>query len=128
MKLYTSGEDYLEAILTLGKELPVVRSVDVARKLGLTKSSVSHAMRTLREGGYLTMNGSRYIELTDAEREIADRIYERHCLFRIWLIGMGVSPQTADVDACRIEHCVSEKTFAKLKEHFAEWQSDKMSG
>lgn len=114
-RLHASGEDYLEAILVLQKS-GRVRSIDVARHLGVTKPSVSHAVSLLRDGGFLTMDGDYTLRLTDLGQETAERIYERHCFFRDHLIAAGVDPVTADEDACRIEHAISEESFARLRE------------
>ena len=94
MKLHASGEDYLEAILVLQKKLGMVRSVDVARHLEVTKPSVCHAVATLREGGFLTMDSDYFLHLTDVGREVAEKIYERHCFFTEQLIAAGVDPKT----------------------------------
>ena len=114
-RLHASGEDYLEAILVLQKS-GRVRSIDVARHLGVTKPSVSHAVSLLRDGGFLTMDGDYTLRLTDLGQETAERIYERHCFFLDHLIAAGVDPVTADEDACRIEHAISEESFARLRE------------
>ena len=114
-RLHASGEDYLEAILVLQKS-GRVRSIDVARHLGVTKPSVSHAVSLLRDGGFLTMDGDYTLRLTDLGQETAERIYERHCFFCYHLIAAGVDPVTADEDACRIEHAISEESFARLRE------------
>ncbi len=116
MKLYASGEDYLEAILVLKNKLGMVRSVDVARHLEVTKPSVCHAVATLRDGGFLTMDDDYFLHLTDVGREVAEKIYERHCFFTEQLIAAGVDPKTAEADACRIEHIISDESFSRLKE------------
>ena len=118
MKIQESAENYLEAILVLKQEKGLVRSIDIAHHLEFSKPSVSRAMSLLRENGYVTMERDGcWIELTQAGREIAERIYERHQLVRDWLIALGVSPETAAEDACRIEHDISEESFERLKEH-----------
>ena len=116
MKLHASGEDYLETILVLQKKLGMVRSVDVARHLEVTKPSVSHAVATLRDGGFLMMDEDHFLHLTDVGREVAEKIYERHCFFTEQLIAAGVDPKTAEADACRIEHIISDESFDRLKE------------
>ncbi len=116
MKLHASGEDYLETILVLQKKLSIVRSVDVARHMEVTKPSVCHAVATLRDGGFLTMDEDHFLHLTDVGREVAERIYERHCFFTEQLIAAGVDPKTAEADACRIEHIISDESFDRLKE------------
>ena len=115
MKLYASGEDYLEAILVLQKKLGMVRSVDVARHMEVSKPSVCHAVATLRDGGFLTMGEDHFLHLTDVGREVAERIYERHCFFTEQLIATGVDPKTAEADACRIEHIISQDCFEKIR-------------
>ena len=115
MKLYASGEDYLEAILVLQKKLGMVRSVDVARHMEVSKPSVCHAVATLWDGGFLTMDEDHFLHLTDVGREVAERIYERHCFFTEQLIATGVDPKTAEADACRIEHIISQDSFEKIR-------------
>ena len=115
MKLHASGEDYLEAVLILQKKQSMVRSVDVARHMDVSKPSVCHAMATLRDGGFLTMDEDHFLHLTDIGREVAETIYERHCFFTEQLIAAGVDPKTAEADACRIEHVISNESFARLK-------------
>ena len=112
-----SSENYLETILLLSKKLPVVRSVDIANELGFKKSSVSIAMKNLREKGHITVTDAGFIFLTDAGREIADMIYERHNLLSSWLVSLGVTPETATEDACRIEHVISKESFQAIKNH-----------
>ena len=114
MKLYASGEDYLEAILVLKNKLGMVRSVDVARHLEVTKPSVCHAVATLRDGGFLTMDSDYFLHLTDVGREVAEQIYEKHCFFTDRLIEAGVDPETAERDACRMEHVISQESFERL--------------
>ena len=115
MKLHASGEDYLEAILVLHKKMGMVRSVDVARHMDVSKPSVCHAVATLKDGGFLTMDGDFFLHLTDVGRETAEQIYEKHQFFTIQLIAAGVDPKIAEADACRIEHVISEETFERLK-------------
>ena len=117
MKLHASGEDYLETILVLQKKLGMVRSVDVARHMEMSKPSVCHAVATLRDGDFLTMDEDHFLHLTDVGREVAEKIYERHCFFTEQLIiAAGVDPKTAEADACRIEHIISDESFSRLKE------------
>ena len=111
-----SGEDYLEAILVLQKKLGMVRSVDVARHMGFTKPSITHAITTLQAGGFVERDEGGFIRLTDVGREVAEKIYERHCFFTEQLIAAGVAPKTAEADACRIEHIISDESFDRLKE------------
>ena len=115
MNLYASGEDYLEAILVLQKKLGMVRSVDVARHMEVSKPSVCHAVATLRKGGFLLMDVDHFLHLTDLGREVAEATYEKHRFFTDRLIEAGVDPETAERDACRIEHVISEETFERLK-------------
>ena len=123
MKLHASGEDYLETILVLQKKLGMVRSVDVARHMEVSKPSVCHAVATLRDGGFLTMDEDYFLHLTDVGREVAEKIYERHCFFTERLIiAAGVDPKTAEADACRIEHIISDESFSRLKEAAAQEQ------
>ena len=118
MKLHASGEDYLETILVLQKKRGMVRSVDVARHMEVSKPSVCHAVATLRDGGFLTMDEDHFLHLTDVGREVAEKIYERHCFFTEQFIAAGVDLETAERDACRIEHVISEETFRRLKEKY----------
>ncbi len=117
MKILESAENYLEAILMITEEKGVCRSIDVVRKLEFSKPSVSHAMSLLREGGYVTMDADGWLHLTDSGMAIASRIYERHRVLTDWLVALGVSPQTAAEDACKIEHDISDETFACMKAH-----------
>ena len=116
MKLHASGEDYLEAILVLQKKSGMVRSVDVARFMGVSKPSVCVAVSTLKDGGFLTMDEDHFLHLTDVGREVAEKIYERHRFFTEQLIAAGVDPEMAERDACRIEHVISNESFQKLKD------------
>ncbi len=120
MKLHASGEDYLEAILVLHKKMGMVRSVDVARHMEVTKPSVCVAVNTLKDGGFLIMDENHFLHLTDIGREVAEKIYERHCFFTEQLIAAGVDPKTAEADACRIEHIISDESFDRLKEAAAQ--------
>ena len=115
MKLHASGEDHLETILILQKKLGMVRSVDVARHMEVSKPSVCHAVATLRDGGFLMMDEDHFLHLTDVGREVAERIYERHRFFTEQLIAAGVDPKTAEADACRIEHTISQDSFEKIR-------------
>ena len=122
MKLHASGEDYLEAILVLHKKMGMVRSVDIARHMEVTKPSVCVAVNTLKDGGFLIMDENHFLHLTDIGREVAEKIYERHCFFTEQLIAAGVDPKTAEADACRIEHIISDESFSRLKEAAAQEQ------
>lgn len=112
-----SAENYLETILILSKELPVVRSVDISNELGFKKSSVSIAMKNLRKKNHITVAESGFIYLTDAGKEIAEMIYERHQLLSSWLTRLGVNEKTAAEDACKIEHVISKESFEAIKNH-----------
>lgn len=116
MELHKSGEDYLEAILMLQKKKGMVRSVDLARHMGFSKPSISHAVSTLRNGGFLTVDGDGFLHLTNIGREIAEKIYERHQFFMEQLIVAGVDQKTAEQEACGMEHAISDNSFQKLKE------------
>ena len=116
MKLHASGEDYLETILVLQKKLGMVRSVDVARHMEMSKPSVCHAVATLRDGDFLMMDEDHFLHLTDVSREVAEKIYERHCFFTKHFISIGIDPETTEADACRIEHDISAETYERLKE------------
>ena len=115
MKIYASGEDYLEAVLVLQKKKVMVRSVDLARHMGFSKPSISHAVGVLKNGGFLTVNEDGYFHLTEDGRKVAEKIYERHQFFTEQLVAVGVDRETAERDACRIEHAISEEAFQKLK-------------
>lgn len=112
-----SAENYLETILVLSKKLPVVRSVDIANELDFKKSSVSIAMKHLREKNHITVTDAGFIYLTDSGLEIAEMIYERHELLSAWLCALGVSPETASEDACKMEHVISKESFEAIKKH-----------
>ena len=112
-----SAENYLETILMLSTKLPVVRSVDVATELGFKKSSVSVAMKNLREKEHIVVSKEGYITLTESGREIAEMIFERHELLTTWLIRLGVDPAVAAEDACRMEHVISTESFHAIKQH-----------
>ena len=117
MKIQESAENYLETILVLKNKQAEVRSIDIVNELNFTKPSVSNAMKQLRENGYIVMDTTGYINLTEKGMDIATRIYERHILISKYLIALGVSEDTAREDACRIEHVISEESFNKIKEH-----------
>lgn len=111
-----SGEDYLEAVLVIQKKRGMVRSVDVARHMGVSKPSVCHAVSTLKEGGFLTMDDDFFLHLTEIGREVAESTYEKHRFFTDLLTDAGVEAAKAEQDACRMEHVISEESFQKLKE------------
>ena len=115
MVIHESAEDYLETILMLSKKLPVVRSIDIANEMGYKKSSVSIAMKNLREAEHIRVTKEGYIYLTDSGKEIAEMIYERHQVLSSWLIKLGVDKKVAEEDACRIEHDISKESFNVIK-------------
>ena len=122
MKLRASGEDYLEAVLMLQKKNGMVRSIDLARHMEVSRPSISRAVAILQEGGFLTVDSDYFLHLTEAGREVAEKIYERHRFFTEQLITAGVDPKTAEADACRIEHIISDESFVRLKEAAAQEQ------
>ena len=117
MRIQESGEMYLETILILSKEKTCVRSIDVCEYMGYSKPSISRAVSLLRNNGYVDMDDRGYLSLTDTGRDIAEKIYERHQVLSKVLIGLGVDEKSAAVDACRIEHVISDKTFDAIKDH-----------
>ena len=117
MAIHESGEMYLEAILMLRKEMPQVRSIDIVNHTGYSKPSVSRAMGLLREGGYIVVEKGGHIVLTDAGKEIAEKIYNRHTLLSKFLTSIGVSEEIAVEDACKLEHHISDETYLAIKKH-----------
>ena len=124
MKLQESAENYLETIFVLGMNGEPVRSVDIAAELDYSKPSVSVAMKNLREKGYINVNEDGYITLTKNGQKIAKSMYERHMLISDWLIFLGVDKKTAVADACKMEHTMSEKSFAAIKAHIKNWKNE----
>ena len=124
MSVHESGEMYLEAILVLSQKNGFVRSIDVSEYLGYSKPSVSRAMGILRSGAYIVMDKDGSITLTDAGREIAEKIYDRHTLLTRLLVKLGVSAETAAADACKLEHAVSDESFEVIKRYAATLQLD----
>ena len=122
MTIHKSAEDYLEAMLMLKEERGYIRSIDVAEKLGVTKPSVSYATKRLRESGYIAFDSAGMIVLLPSGLEIAERIYERHKLLTELLTGLGVSPETARADACKIEHDLSAETFDAIRRHAQQYR------
>ena len=112
-----SGEMYLETILVLSEKKPIVRSIDISEEMGYSKPSVSRAVGLLKSGGYITVDNNGYIALLPPGREIAEKIYERHKLISDFLIRIGVSEKQAVDDACKIEHDISDESFAALKNY-----------
>ena len=119
MKIHESAENYLETILVLSKQHAQVRSIDIATELGFSKPSVSVAMKNLRENGFIIVNDHGHISLTESGYQIANTIYERHTFLCKWLEHLGVSKETAEQDACKMEHVLSEETFNAIKNHIA---------
>lgn len=115
MVIHQSGEDYLEVILVLRERLGMVRSIDIVNEMQFKKPSVSVAMKKLRENGYIETDADGYITLTPQGREVAERVYERHQVLCSVLTTLGVDAETAASDACKIEHVISDQTFACLK-------------
>ena len=119
MHIYESAEDYLESVLMLEEKQGYVRSIDIANELNFSKPSVSIAMKKLRENGYIEMDGNSLITLTAEGRAIAERVYERHRVLTALLQALGVSPENARADACRIEHDLSDESWECIKAHAA---------
>lgn len=117
MQIHESAEDYLEAILKLQEKRGEVRSVEIAEELGVTKPSVSRAMKLLRENGYIEMGAGNAITLLPKGLAVAQSIYSRHKLLTRFFVRLGVNPDTAAEDACKVEHCLSQETFDKIVEH-----------
>ena len=117
MAIHESGEDYLEAILMIQKRNGNVRSIDIAHELSFSKPSVSVAMKNLKAKNQITVTDAGFIYLTDEGKKIAEMIYERHRFITAFLTSLGVDEKIAAEDACRIEHVISEESFAALKEH-----------
>ena len=115
MKIQESAENYLEAVLMISRRQPDVHAADLCRHTGFSRPTVSQAVKELAADGYLAVDGSNHITLTDKGRAIAERIYEWHTLFTDWLIRLGVDPATAAEDACRIEHVLSQQSFEAIK-------------
>ncbi len=117
MEIRKSAEDYLEAMLMVKEQYGYIRSIDVADRLGVTKPSVSYATKLLRENGYITMDHANMIVLTESGMEIASRIYTRHKVLTGFFESLGVSPENAREDACKVEHDLCEETFDALCRH-----------
>lgn len=112
-----SIEDYLETILSLQKRISYVRAIDIVHEMNFSKPSVSIAMKNLREKKYIDVDDNGYITLTDAGLKQAENVLEKHTILSNWLIGLGVNPETALEDACRMEHDISEESFLAIKNH-----------
>ncbi|MGN8804499.1 MULTISPECIES: metal-dependent transcriptional regulator [unclassified Blautia] len=122
MAIHESGEDYLEAILMIKERNGNVRSIDVAHELSFSKPSVSVAMKNLKVNNYITVDENGYINLTETGQEIADKIYERHKFLTNWLTSIGVDPEVAAEDACKMEHAISSESFTAIKKFIADVQ------
>ncbi len=120
MQIQESGEMYLESILVLSQKLPAVRAIDISEHLGYSKPSVSRAVGLLKTGGYIALDAASHITLTDSGRELAEKIYERHTILTEMLVRLGVNSQTAADDACKIEHAISDESFAAIKKHLTD--------
>lgn len=117
MKIQESAENYLETIYMLRQRKGVVRSIDIVNELSFSKPSVSVAMKNLRENGYVNMDPDGFITLCPKGQEIAERMYERHVFLSNWLVELGVDPDVAVEDACRMEHVISQESFDKIRAH-----------
>lgn len=115
MNLQESGEMYLETILILSKEKPSLRSIDIVEHLGYSKPSVSRAVNLLKNGGFILIDENSFISLTETGREIAQKIYNRHTVITAFLEKLGIEHATADFDACKIEHVISDESFDAIK-------------
>ena len=117
MKIQKSSQDYLESMLMMQQEHGYIRSIDVAEHLGVTKPSVSYATKRLRENGYIEMDKDGLITLTDAGMQIASKMLQRHRTLTRFLVSLGVDPETAEEDACKMEHDISDQTFKAICDH-----------
>jgi Mn-dependent DtxR family transcriptional regulator len=124
MQVYASAEDYLEAILVVGRRRGVVRSIDIANELNFSKPSVSVAMKKLRESGHIEVDKDGFIHLLPSGAEIAEHIYERHQILTDFFVYLGVSESVASADACKVEHDLSNETFDKIKAHVRQTMED----
>ena len=116
MELHRAGEDYLKAVLILQKQSGSARSKDISDLLRVSRASVSNAMKLLRDGGFVTIDPKKRIRLTDVSREIAERVLERHSVVSAFLRSLGVAPDVADADACRMEHIISTQSFECMRD------------
>ena len=125
MKIHESAENYLETIHVLSQRNGMVRSIDIANEMNFSKPSVSVAMRNLRENGYIQVSPEGFITLLPAGEAIAREIYERHTLLTRWLTSLGVDPEIAAEDACRLEHDLSKESFQAIKKHTEAYQEER---
>ena len=124
MALHESAEMYLETIYTLSQQLPNVRSIDIVEAMGYSKPSISRAVGLLKKDGYLLMDKDGFLTLTEQGKRIAVKIYERHTVLSAALVALGVDAETAAEDACKIEHVISDKTFAAIKAHLEKFKAE----
>lgn len=117
MRLQESGQMYLETILVLSGQKPMVRSIDVGEYMGYSKPSVSRAIGLLKSGGFVTVDDDGALHLTESGRAVAEKIYERHTILTKMLVGLGVDPKVAAEDACKMEHVISDESFSAIKYH-----------
>ncbi len=117
MHLQESGEMYLETILVLSKKNPAVRAIDISEYMGYSKPSVSRAVGLLKSGGFITVDKDGFIALTEDGLTVANKIYERHTLLTQFLVRLGVDPDTASEDACKLEHAISDASFEAIKRY-----------
>ena len=117
MALHESAEMYLETIYLLSQQRQGVRSIDVAEHMGYSKPSISRAIGLLKQGGYVTVDADGFLQLTDSGLETAQKVFERHTILSRFLISMGVDPEVAAEDACKIEHVISDDSLAAIKRH-----------
>jgi Mn-dependent DtxR family transcriptional regulator len=122
VRIQESGEMYLEAIYVLTKKMGNVRAIDISQHLGYSKPSVSRAMGILKSGGYIVIDENSHIHLTEDGLSVAEKIYERHNILSSMLISLGVPEEIAITDACRLEHAISDESFAAIKAHFTQFQ------
>ncbi len=124
IKIQESGEMYLENILILGREQNHIRAIDIVNRTGYSKPSISRALKLLKEDGYINIDKSGYIVLTEDGRKTAEKIYERHKILSDIFIKIGISEENAVADACKIEHDISDETFEKIKNYFNQSKKD----
>ena len=124
MSIHESAEMYLETIYSLSRTNTTVRSVDVAEALSYSRPSVSRAVGLLKNDGYLVVDQDGFLTLTQTGKALAEKIYERHTVLAAALIALGVDPETAAEDACKIEHVISDKTFDAIKEHMKNYTAE----
>ena len=125
MALQESGEMYLETILILSRQRGYVRAVDISEFMGYSKPSVSRAVGLLKSNGYITIDGESHISLSPSGREVAEKILDRHTILTRLLTMLGVDPETASADACKLEHAISDTSFEAIKNHMSQYGNDK---